>query len=368
MSDDKDDKTEEPTAKRQQDALNKGQVAKSQEVMHLFAMVGIGLIVLALGGYIAKRIGNIAGPLVANAWQIEITGPGLIQLMIRISVDVLQVILIPAGLMLGLGILATRLQHEFVFSSDSMKPKLNKLSPIAGLKKKLSMQTLVEFGKSMLKLIVLTPLIYLALQGHMSGIADLLDTAPLAVFPFVQEAALIVFGVVMPILLVIAVVDFVYQKHKHHESLKMTKQEVKDEAKQTEGNPEVKNRIRQIRIERFRQRIAEAVPRSDVVITNPTHYAIALKYDAETSQAPILVAKGMDFLALQIRELAAEHDVPVMENPPLARAIYASVDLDQEIRPEHYEAVAKIISYVMGMKNGTRNPNDLPEIDGEFAN
>jgi flagellar biosynthetic protein FlhB len=174
-----------------------------------------------------------------------------------------------------------------------------------------------------------------------------------------------IIGAVIILMTLIAFIDIIYQRYDHHKKLRMTKQEVKDEFKQTEGDPQIKGRLRQLRQEKARQRMMAAVPESSVVVTNPTHFAVALKYDQATMSAPILVAKGVDLVAKRIRDLARENEIPIVENPPLARALHAGVELDQEVPPEHYQAVAEIIGYVMRLKQGLRPdkfPHRRPEV------
>ena len=232
-------------------------------------------------------------------------------------------------------------------------PDWNRLNIFAALTKFINMKKIVESLKGIIKITLITWIAVWILTPYLGKSELMPDMDPVAVLRFIHKiVVLLIFTVVLGVL-AIAIADFAYQKYSHLKKLRMTKQEVKDEYKQTEGDPLVKSRIRQIRNERARRRMMDNVPKADVVIVNPTHYAVALKYDMNTMDAPVVTAKGVDNVALRIREVAEEHDVPIVENPPLARALFASVDLDQSIPEEHFKAVAEVIGYVMQLKNQT---------------
>jgi flagellar biosynthetic protein FlhB len=233
-------------------------------------------------------------------------------------------------------------------------PDLNKINPMTGFGRMFSLQSVVELLKSIAKLTVVGVICYIALKPHVIELESLPSMDLMAVLAFLHRILIRLVMAIVLAIVVIAAADWFYQRFSYMKKLRMTKQEIKDENKQTEGDPMVKSRLRALRIQRARNRMMAAIPKADVVVTNPTHYACALKYDADTMNAPTLVAKGQNLIALRIREIAQENDVPVVENPPLARALYASVDLDREIPPEHYKAVAEVISYVMRLKGKLR--------------
>ncbi|MEZ5876265.1 MAG: flagellar type III secretion system protein FlhB [Tepidamorphaceae bacterium] len=256
---------------------------------------------------------------------------------------------IPLMLLIIAAIAGNAIQHGFLLSAESIKPKLSKISPQAGFKRLFSSQSLVNFVKGLAKLTIVGVLMAVVVwpeRGRM-------DTLVAAGIPAILETASMLGMKLMiatiAVMTLIAAADFAYQRHVYYKKQRMTQREVKDEYKQAEGDPMVKAKLRQIRAERSKQRMMSKVPEATVVVTNPTHFAVALKYE-EGMQAPICLAKGVDAVALRIRETAREHGVPVVENPPLARALHATVDIDQIIDPQHYKAVAQVISFVMRQK------------------
>jgi len=242
-------------------------------------------------------------------------------------------------------------QNKPVITFEKMQPKLEKVSPLKGLKRMFSIQTVVEFAKNLLKLLIVAAVVIFLVWPERARLEQITTYEMAGVVRLLGALISRMLIGVVSILAVIAGADVLFQRFQHHKKQRMTKQEVKDEHKQTEGDPAVKARLRQIRMDRARKRMMAAVPDADVVITNPTHFAVALKYKAEVMEAPKVVAKGLDKMAQRIRELADENDVPIVENPPLARALYATVDVDDQIPPEHYKAVAEIIGYILRLRN-----------------
>ncbi|MBM09368.1 MAG: flagellar biosynthesis protein FlhB, partial [Magnetovibrio sp.] len=267
----------------------------------------------------------------------------------------LIILLAPFFLLMMILAIASNLgQFGFLFSTKKIKPEISKISVFKGVKRMFSMRSTVEFLKGLVKLCVVT-LVSLGMALPLLGDVELI--AQIALPHTIDRIHLLAIALVtgtVGVMTVLAFLDFIYQKKTHMKQMRMTKQEVKDEQKQQEGDPQIKARIRKVRAERHQQRMMQAVPEADVVITNPTHFAVALKYKLGEMDAPICIAKGLDHLALRIRGVAEEHDVPIVENPPLARALYDTVELDQEIPPEHFTAVAEIIGYIM------RQRGDLP--------
>jgi flagellar biosynthetic protein FlhB len=264
------------------------------------------------------------------------------------------------GLLILAAVGSGLVQHGFLVAPDLITPKLSKLSPLAGLKRIFSSRGLMEFAKGVLKLAVVGGFGYWLMRGDFDELERFIVVDPVQTLELVLRLALKLLGGILAILSVIAGLDFLYQKFKTTQDLRMTREEIREEFKQAEGDPIVKGRLRQLRIERARRRMMAEVPKSDVVITNPTHYAVALKYEQVTMEAPKVTAKGTDLVARKIKDLAIEHGVPIVESPPLARALYASCEIEQEIPPEHYKAVAEVIGYVMRLRKGQLGPPPKP--------
>jgi len=244
-------------------------------------------------------------------------------------------------------------QHRLVWSGESLKPKLSKISPGAGFKRLFSKIALMNFIKGLMKLALVGAIMTVILWPKRNQLDGLVTMDPAVVLLLTRALSLDVLGAVVALLAIIAAADYLFQYRQWYNRLKMSLQELKDEFKQTDGDPHIKAKIRQLRLERSKKRMMAAVPQASVIITNPTHYAVALQYDRAMA-APVCLAKGLDNIALKIREVAAEHNIPIVENPPLARALHATVEIDEEVPPEHYKAVAEVIGYVMRLKGGMR--------------
>ena len=253
--------------------------------------------------------------------------------------------------LLSLAIFFKLVVSGFVFSGQSLTPSIERISPIKGFFRLFSLKSLTEFSKGLLKLALVAAIVGAVAIPELSRVELLMQ---MDIAATVNEARLIIlemFVVAIFVVGLIAGLDYLYQRFEFLKQMRMTKQEVKDELKQTDGDPLIRGRLRQIRAERARERMMASVPTADVVVTNPTHYAIALKYDSEIMAAPKVVAKGVDEVAFRIRDVANDNDVPIVENPPLARALFAAAEIDDEVPQEHYKAVAEIISYVYQLKN-----------------
>ncbi|MEQ9349561.1 MAG: flagellar type III secretion system protein FlhB, partial [Alphaproteobacteria bacterium] len=275
---------------------------------------------------------------------------GVLHTVLKVAVVLVPVI----SLLLIAAVLGGLLQNGFMLTAESVQPKLEKISPAKGFKRLFSSRALVEFTKGLVKIGLVTTVITILVMPILGRIELIAGMAP---GPLLGELHALVIKVligVIAIMAIVAVLDLLYQRQQHTKQMRMSRQDLKDEFRQTDGDPIVKARLRQIRSERARRRMMAAVPEADVVITNPTHFACALKYDIDSMDAPVLVAKGVDHVAKRIRELAQSHHIPVVENPPLARALHAGVDLDREVPPEHYRAVAEVIGYVMRLKGQGR--------------
>jgi len=357
MSEDTDDsqKTEEPTAKRLRDARSKGQVATSREVNTWVLLFGTGIMIALLFPSLMLELGRIFRSFLERPHELLADPGGLGKVTSSLLTEVLLIMIFPMGLFMAIAFVAGAFQTGLNFATKPLEPELSKISLIKGMKRIFSQKQLVEFLKGILKIVLVGAVGIILLIPELPRL-DLLPT--MAVDELMHEIFALIIRIfigILAVLFVIAVADLFFQRMQHIKQLRMTKQEVKEEFKNTEGDPQVKGRLRAIRAKRARERMMQAVPKADVVITNPTHFAVALSYDPNGMDAPILVAKGQDFIAQRIRQVADEHDVPIVENPPLARVLYSNVEIDQEVPQEHYEAVAKVISYVFNLK-GRRMP------------
>ena len=351
MADDTDDKTEDPTQKRLDDAHAKGDVAKSQEVNTWFIIAGATLILSTFSGSIGGGILTPLRNLVANAGQLRADGAALLGLCYTLGYAVLGAIGVPLLMLAIAAIAGNMIQHRLVWSSESLTPKFSKVSPGAGLKRIFGKQAVANFAKGLFKLAALGAVMMAVLWPERSRLESFMMFDPSAILGIVINLTLQLMGAVVAMLAAVAIADYFFQYRQWYQRQRMSLQEIKDEFKQSEGDPHIKGKIRQLRQQRMKKRMMAAVPNASVIITNPTHYSIALSYDRGMS-APICVAKGVDNVAFKIREVAKKHDIPIVENVTLARALYATVDIDEEIPVEHYHAVAEIIGYVMGLKNG----------------
>jgi flagellar biosynthetic protein FlhB len=348
--DDASERSEDPTQKRLDDAHDRGDVAKSQEVNTWFMIAGGTLVFSTFSG----SIGGIQMPLrnlIANSWMIHVDGPGLLALARSLEYALIAALGVPL-LMLALSAIAgNMLQHRLVWSGESLKPKFSKISPAAGAKRLFGKQAAANFGKGLFKLVALGAVMMAILWPERHRLEAMVRFDPAAIFGVVTSLTLHLMGAVVAMLAVVAIADYFFQYRQWYERQKMSLQEMKEEFKQSEGDPHIKGRLRQLRHARMKKRMMTAVPKASVIITNPTHYSVALSYERGMS-APVCVAKGADNIALKIREIARKHDIPIVENVPLARALYATVEIDDEIPVEHYHAVAEIIGYVMGLRRG----------------
>ena len=350
---DQSQKTEDPTQKRLDEALQRGDVAKSQEVNTWFIISAATLVLISFSGGMAKGVTATLRGLIANSWQIQVDGPALPHLFKKIGGELLAAVAIPFLLLMLAALASNLIQHRLVWSVQALAPKLSKISPLSGLKRLFSKQALANFAKGMVKLLLVGAVLIALMWPERSRLMVLVDTDVAAVLPLALSLALKQMGAVVAILAVVAAADYLFQYRVWYERQKMSLREVKDEFKESEGDPTIKGKMRQVRQTRQRRRMMANVPKAAVVITNPTHYSIALQYE-RGMEAPVCLAKGVDAVALKIREVAEEHRIPIVENPPLARALHATVEVDQAIPPEHYKAVAEVIGYVMRLRRAVR--------------
>ncbi len=343
------ERTEDPTQKRLDEALKRGDVVKSQEVNTWFIIAGGTLVLTAFSGDMSRDLTATLRGLIANAHDIRVDGFALLQLSEKLGYEMIAAVAIPFVLLALAALGGNLVQHRLVWSFESMAPKFSRISPAAGLKRLFSMQALANFAKGLIKLIVIGAVLTMLLWPERDRIAATIWTDPNSLMILTRTLSLKLLGAVVAILAVVAAADYLFQYRQWYERQKMTLRDLKEEFKQTEGDPAIKGKMKQVRQTKMRRRMIAAVPKATVIITNPTHYSVALQYK-RGMDAPICVAKGMDELALKIREIAGQHAVPIVENPPLARALHATVEVDQPIEPEHYKAVAEVIGYVMRLR------------------
>ncbi len=354
MSDkpDESQKTEEPTPRKLEQARKKGDVPVSKDVSALLQMLAAIVICVGLGPFAAVHLTGAMKPMIGLSDDIPV-GATHSDSLVSVGWLVLQTglaVLPVLALLAVAGLAAGFMQTGLVFAKDRINPKIDRLDPVAGAKRLFGAKALFEFGKGSVKLIVIAIAVTLVVLGQLDRLRDMASLDPDALPALLRDATLQVLIAVTLAVAGIAAIDLIWQRWSWRKQNRMTRQEVKDEIKQSEGDPEIKAALRSLRKERARRRMAAEVPKATVVITNPTHYAVALKYDAGGQGAPVCVAKGVNYQAKRIREIAAEHSVPLVENPPLARALHASVEPEQEIPPAHYKAVAEVINYVFSLK------------------
>lgn len=344
-------KTEDPSERKIEKAKEEGDTAVSQDAKSFIMFIGMLFVVWLVFPLMMKWFYQYALKFIENPESIP-TDPAHIQrLLISAGVAMLKVMAIPFVIFMVFGVAASISQTGFIYAPKKLEPNWNKLNIFAALPNFINMKKVVESLKGIIKIAVISFVAILVVKPWLSKVNLLPTMDTMAILSFIHKIVVLLIFTVVIAVFVIAVADYVYQRYTHLKKLRMTKQEVKDEYKQMEGDPIVKSRIRQVRMERARHRMMENVPKADVVIVNPTHYAVALEYKMEQMDAPVVLAKGIDHLALRIREVAEENEIPIIENPPLARALFASVEIDQAIPQEHFKAVAEVIGYVMQLKN-----------------
>ena len=350
MAEDDFAKTEDPTSRKLARGREEGQVAQSQEIKSWMMLMGATFAAVVMAPGIMRDVSAIGRTYLVEAHAISADFDHLRLVLWRLLGELTLVLGPLMGLFVVLALAANIGESGLLFAPKKLKPKLNKISLRSGIKRLFSFRALNEFLKGIVKLVVVSAVAFGLALPMLLDVELIPSREIITTLGRLNAVALALFGGTVAVMTVIAILDFAYQKYAFFKQMRMTKQEVKDEHKQTEGDPLVRARIRKLRVERAQRRMMAAVPQADVVVTNPTHYAVALEYKMVAMVAPRVIAKGVDSLAQRIRAVAEEHDVPVVENPPLARALYAAVELDQEIPPEHYKAVAEVIGFVMRLR------------------
>ncbi len=345
------DKTEDPTPKKKKDARKQGNIAKSSEVNTAMTFLAILVIVYTMSDFVVFEIKNFIVNILSGNLNMTINDNTIKVLLFKIILSFIKIVLPICLIIMVFGIIGNLIQTGFFFSGESLKPKFSKLNPINGLKNMFSLKALVNIVKSIVIITVMISIGYSFVNKNFEGIMKSGEIYTPYLFDTIVELIKNILGSMAMVVVVVAVLDYAYQKYTHNKELKMTKQEVKEEYKQMEGDPQIKGKIKQKQRQMATQRMMQAVPSSTVIVTNPTHISIAIRYEQGVDKTPVVVAKGADAIALKIREIAKSHDVPIIENIPLARLIYREVEIDQEIPEEMYKAVAEVLVAVYKIKN-----------------
>ena len=351
MADEEDDssKTEEPSQKRLDDAAERGELGRSQEINHWFMFAAAALSLAVFASALSRQLTGALLPFVSAPHAFDTDTVALLNVIHDLVFRSGAAALPAVAVFVVLAIAASVLQSRPTLNVDKIMPDWKRVSPMAGFGRYFSVHNLVEFGKGLGKIIIIGAVALYVIWPKRAWLPQMVALDIATILPLAARLIMQLLGAVLAVLTVVAGADLLYQKLSSRNKLRMSKQEMKDETKESEGDPMIKGRLRQMRMQISRRRMMSAVPTADVIITNPTHYAVALKYDPQTMPAPKIVAKGADAIAARIREVANENAVPIVENPPLARALF-KVDIDANIPLEHYRAVAEIIGYVMRLK------------------
>ncbi|WP_297804955.1 flagellar biosynthesis protein FlhB [uncultured Brevundimonas sp.] len=348
---DQDSKTEEASPRKLQEARKKGDFARSPDIAQTMALAVAAAVLLLGGSYFSQQIASDLVPFLSQPHAMLgglDAGAGVEIGMMALGAVAPFLLALMLAVIVGSVVGNVAQSQGFIFTAEKIKPKLSTLNPISGFKRIFGPDGLVQFLKTFIKLLAIGAVCFWVLKPHVRELENLAAMSPMAILPFATELAVKLFVAALVFLGLTAGADYIWQRIRFARRMRMTKQEAKDDFKQSEGDPHVKAKLRQIRMQRSRQRMMQAVPTATVVVTNPTHYSVALRYNPDDGDpAPVCVAKGVDALALRIREIAKEHDVPIVENVPLARGLYATVEVDDIIPREHFEAAAKVIGFVM---------------------
>lgn len=345
-------KTEEPTPRRLEEALKKGQVISSKEVSNFIILVAFTLVVLLLAKILFQYSSKKLAFYVTQPHQM-ITGDSSIELLAlakKLIFDFFTILAIPLIVIIAAIIFSNFIQHGFIFAPEALTFDWSKISPLKGIKRLFSAKSVMELVKAIIKFAVISISIYLSIKREFIEIEILHSFDLAAIMNEILRLVAKMLMIISIVMFFIAVIDYLFQRHEYLKNLRMSREEIKEEYKQTEGSPEIKSKLKALRQKRSKERMIAEVPTADVVITNPTHYSVALKYNHDSMSAPKVIAKGKDLIALKIREIAVNNFIPIIENPKLARSLFASTKINDFIPYEHYKAVAEIMAYVMRRK------------------
>ena len=345
-----EDKSEDATPKKKQDARKKGQVAKSKEINLTATLLASTLVIATLGTYTGENLGKFLLDFYTNYLNITLSYSSLSQIAV-FTLSRIALVLLPFILpIMVFGVLSNLAQTGFLLSGEAIKPTLSKINPLKGFKKMFSMRSVVDLLKNLAMVGIVGYVGYKYIYANFSSLLYMGDIGVPSMLELFKKLIIGIFTQITYVLIVISIIDYIFQRRSYNKELKMSKQEVKEEYKQQEGDPQIKGKIRQKQREMASRRMMSSVPDATVIVTNPTHLAIALKYEEGKSEAPIVVAKGADLVAFRIREIAKDNDIPIIENKPLARLIYKEVELQEEIPAQMYQAIAEILALVFKMK------------------
>ncbi|MDB5477626.1 MAG: flhB [Alphaproteobacteria bacterium] len=347
---DDEDKTEEPSAKKLKEAREKGQVAQSKEVNTWVILFTATLMLGIMAVSIAERLSYMLKEFIARPQSFQMDSHAIADMFQDLIIDLVGIMGFPMGVFFVAATIASFVQVGPLISTHSLAPSLDKIDPLKGMKRVFGGKAWIEFAKAFIKMVLVGSVTTIILMPIFDEAPGMVGVQPGQMLDIMRHETKDLLVGVLSVLFVFAGLDYGMQRFQLNKQLRMSRQELRDEYKQSEGDPHIKGRLRELRLKRARKRMMANVPNASVIITNPTHFAIALEYNQEKAGAPVVVAKGQDRIALRIREIAKENNVPIVENKPLARAMYDSAELDQEIPEEHFKAVAEIISYVMTLR------------------
>lgn len=362
MSDteDQSQKTEEPSQRKLEKAREEGNTFTSKEVNSFLSIFTLSLLVVLIGGIFSISLTDRLKKFITSPYDLIATvtrnssnppGSNVMRIMSDLILDVMPFIILPALIMMIINIFGNLAQHGIIYSPEVIKPQLSRISPIAGFKRIFSLNSVMEFLKGLLKILLVGIIVYIVIKSEIRTLSHTYKFSIVAGVALLMKGLIKLFVGVCCFMFALAVIDYLYQRFAFMQKMRMSKKELKDEHRQQEGSPEVKSKLKAMRVKMSKQRIMAAVPMADVIITNPTHYAVALEYKQETMDTPVVVAKGVDNIAMMIREVAKEHKIPIVENPPLARLLYKDIEIGKQIQEKHYKAVAEVISYIMKLQN-----------------
>lgn len=344
------EKTEKATPKKRQDSRKKGQVAKSMDITSSLILLGTICCLIMLGPYFSSNISGMFSDVFTHRLNMEVSKQNIYSLFMAYAIEILKFLAPIFVIVFVVVFAASYVQFGWLLTGEPLKPKFSKLNPISGMKNIFGLRSIVEFAKSSTKLLIVGLVVYMVIIAEKDEFLKLASVPIQDIFSYV--AGLVVrLGIFVAVLLfVLAIGDYMYQKYEYEKNLKMSKQDIKDEHKNSEGDPLIKGKIRERQRRMAIMRMMQEVPNADVIVTNPTHFAVALKYDSSKMDAPKVVAKGQDYLALRIREIAKEHNVMTMENKPLARALYERTEVGDSVPADMFQAVAEVLAYVYRLR------------------
>lgn len=349
-TDDESQKTEDPTPRKLEEARKRGQVVNSREVTSWAVLFTITLVISSASGNLLSEGAEIMKNFLENSYTIPADPAGMKQAIYSLFSSIGALALFPLAAVALTGGFIAFLQTGPLLTTDPIKPDISKISPFRGFSRIFSIKSTVEFAKGILKITIVSTAIYFSLVPYFNNVDHFVGQDVIYALFDMKTILVKILITILSIMFFVAIGDYIFQWFQFMKQMRMTKQEIKEEYKQTEGDPYIKGKLRQLRLRKARQRMMQNVPKADVIITNPNHYAIALQYEMHKMMAPVMIAKGVDHIALKIKEIAKEHKIPIVENPVLARALYDSMEIDQTIPEKHFKAVAEVISYVFKLK------------------